>query len=220
MAEPDRLALRAVAVVAGVAVIAAALISGSNEISAERILENQRARLLRALHEVLDPSAHDNDLIRNQIFATDVELLGSREPVEVFLASRNGIPVAAIFAAVAPRGYVAPIDLLVGIDAAGAITGVRVTQHRETPGLGDQIEIGKSDWIRGFDGASLSTPPLAEWSVVHDGGHFDGLTSATVSSRALVLAVKNELLHFQQNQEALFSQLRPEEPGEDPGIAP
>ena len=146
MADRDGQGLRAILAVAAIAVCAAGLISASHEISAERIERNVAERQLRSLHEVLDPTLYDNDLVRTQVQVIDPDLLGTTDPVQVFLATRDGEPAAAIFAAVAPRGYNGPIDLLVGVDAAGVIQGVRVTNHRETPGLGDQIEISISDW--------------------------------------------------------------------------
>ena len=208
MAGLDRQGYRAIVLVAGVAVAAAAIMSGSYEISAERIRQNQRQRIMDALHEVLDPAAHDNDLMQDQFFVTDPDLLGTLDPVEVFLASRDGVPVAAIFAAVAPRGYNGPINLLIGINENGTVSGVRVTEHRETPGLADQIDIDKSDWITIFDGRSLSSPPVTAWSVVSEGGEFDAFTSATVTPRAVVRAVRDTLIYFEQNEAGLFRNCR------------
>ncbi len=206
MADPNSSGLRAIALVAVVAVAAAALISGSHEISAERIERNETERIIRSLQDVLGPSLYDNDLIGSQVWATDPDLLGTPGAVRVYLATRDGAPVAAIFAAVAPRGYSGPIDLLVGIDAQGVVQGVRVTSHRETPGLGDRIDLAVSDWITGFDGTSLTAPPPAQWSVSADGGRFDAFTGATVTPRAVVRAVRDALIYFNEHQEELFAQ--------------
>ena len=205
MADRDRQGLRAIMVVAAVAVAAAALVSASHEISRERIERNIAERTIRALHEVLDPSLYDNDLVGTQVWATDPDLLGTTDPIRVFLATRAGRPAAAIFAAVAPRGYNGAIDLLVGVDVQGEVQGVRVTTHRETPGLGDRIEISVSDWITGFDGTSLSDPPRPQWAVAPDGGRFDAFTGATVTPRAVVQTVRDTLTYFEQNQAQLFA---------------
>lgn len=205
MADSDRQALRAILVVAAIAVCAAGLISVSHEISAERIERNIAEHLMQSLHEVLDPGLYDNNLVQTQVWAIDPDLLGTPDPVQVFLATRNGEPAAAIFAAVAPRGYNGRIDLLVGVDVAGVVQGVRVTSHRETPGLGDRIEISISDWITGFDGTSLSDPPLAQWAVAADGGRFDAFTGATVTPRAVVQAVRDVLVYFDEHQDELFA---------------
>ena len=207
MADSEAQGLRAILLVAAVAVCAAGLISVSHEISAGRIERNVAERLTRSLHEVVDPSLYDNDPVHAQVWATDPDLLGTPDPVQVFLATRDGEPAAAIFAAVAPRGYNGPINLLVGVDAAGVIQGVRVTGHRETPGLGDQIEISISDWITAFDGTSLSDPPLPQWAVAADGGRFDAFTGATVTPRAVVQAVRDTLRHFDGHQVELFGRV-------------
>src|SRR5690606_19926340 len=98
------------------------------------------------------------------------------------------------------------IRLLVGISADGILTGVRVLSHRETPGLGDPIELRKSPWILQFDGKRLDDPPEALWAVEKDGGIFDGLTGATVTPRAVVRAVRNTLLYFERHRDELFAQ--------------
>lgn len=205
MDETEPKILPAVLSVAAIATVAAFLVTGSYELSHERIEANRQERLLQSLHEVLDSSSYDNDLTASRISVVDAELLGTAEPVDVYRATRNGQPVAAIFASVAPRGYNGPIDLLIGISADMTVTSVRVTNHRETPGLGDAIDLGKSSWILGFDGASLSAPELADWSVQADGGEFDSITGATVSPRAVVKSVRDTLIYFERNREALFS---------------
>ncbi len=107
--------------------------------------------------------------------------------------------------AVAPDGYSGNIRLLVGVQADDTLSGVRVVAHRETPGLGDAIDEQRSDWVYGFDGKSLGNPPLAKWAVRKDGGHFDQLTGATITPRAIVRAVRRTLLYYRANREALYA---------------
>jgi len=85
------------------------------------------------------------------------------------------------------------------------VAGVRVTSHRETPGLGDAIEVEKSDWILAFEGKSLDWPAAAGWAVRRDGGVFDQFTGATITPRAVVEAVRAALEYHQRHQEALYS---------------
>ena len=187
------------------ALIAGTLITLSDELSRERIAANQRARLLATLHEVIDPALYDNDLETSRRYVTSPDLLGTNEPVEVFVATADGEAVAALFSTVAPRGYNGPINLLVGVTVDGTITGVRVTSHRETPGLGDAIEIGKSDWIEGFSTTSLDSPAAADWRVSKDGGYFDSITGATVTPRVIVEAVRNTLIYVRDYGDELFA---------------
>ena len=97
--------------------------------------------------------------------------------------------VSAIAFDTVGAGYAGPIRLLLAVTPEGTLLGVRVLTHTETPGLGDQIEAARSDWIHRFAGRALGDPPQARWTVRADGGAFDALTGATVSSRAVVEAV-------------------------------
>jgi electron transport complex protein RnfG len=82
---------------------------------------------------------------------------------------------------------------------------VRVLAHQETPGLGDAIDVARSNWILGFSGKSLGKPPLERWTVKKDGGGFDQFTGATITPRAVVRATRRFLQFFKLNRERLFS---------------
>ena len=189
------------------AVLAAAALLGvraAYDFSHERISMNQRARLVARLNSVLDPSLLDHDLATTRLTFSDAELLGSATPIDVFVISDQGQPVATVFASVAPHGYNAPIDLLIGVDADSKVTAVRAVRYRETPGLGDMINHEKSKWIEQFRGKSLLVPPRETWLVKQDEGQFDSITGATVTSRAVVAAVKNALLYFEQHRDDIY----------------
>jgi electron transport complex protein RnfG len=210
---------RTILIVVVVAFAAALIVSGAHEFSRERIDFNERQRLLLSLDSVLSPSLDAANLEAVRLEVVDRELLGSENAVDVFVMQRDREPVAVIFASIAPDGYNAEIQLLVGLSPAGRITGVRVVAHRETPGLGDAIEVEKSDWIRQFSGRQLGDPPLENWAVDKDGGVFDSLTGATVTPRAVVAAIKNTLLYFDANKERVFEravQLSAEGDGDEP----
>ncbi len=196
------------------ALVATALVAATHQLTRERIAENERLAVLRGLHEIISPTLHDNDLVRDVVYVTDPELLGDDEPKPVYRARKGGKPVAVIITTVAPDGYGGKIKLLVGIDTQGRILGVRAVSHKETPGLGDAIEPEKSDWILRFTGKSLGDPPEKRWKVKRDGGAFDQFTGATITPRAVVKAVKKALLFYRQHRDTLFqrpSEVPPEE---------
>ena len=99
---------------------------------------------------------------------------------------------------------VAILEPLVGIRQDGSVAGVRVVAHRETPGLGDKVELRKSAWVLGFNDRSLSNPGLNRWSVKKEGGVFDQFTGATVTPMAVILATRRALEYATLNAEALF----------------
>lgn len=192
------------------AVMGTAMVAYTYDNTRDLIAANERATLLRKLHRLISPEQHDNVLLEDTVSVRDETLLGSDEPVMVYRARKNGEPVALVIAAIAPDGYSGSIKLLVGINVDGSLSGVRVVAHRETPGLGDAIDEARSDWIRIFDGKSLQAPDVSRWAVRKDGGEFDQLTGATITPRAVVKAVRNALLYYQDNQEALFAPAAPE----------
>jgi len=188
------------------AVIGTALVAFTFDSTAEKIADNERRALLKSLNELVPDARYDHDLFNAVVYVRHSELLGTSEPVPVYRARKNGWPVAAVLAPVAPDGYSGTIRLLVAINVDGTLAGVRVVQHRETPGLGDAIEAERSDWILGFKGRSLSDPVAERWKVKRDGGAFDQFTGATITPRAVVKAVKEALLYFQAHGQRLFEQ--------------
>ena len=204
-AEITRSMLRAAGILAGFAVFGALLVALTWESTAERIAENERAFLLRSLADVLPDSGYDNAVHEDVITVRDADLLGTPAPVSVYRARLRNKPVAVVMTPVAPGGYSGPIRLLVGVLADGTVSGVRVVAHRETPGLGDKIEIERDDWIRGFEGRRLGQPPRELWAVQRDEGVFDQFTGATITARAVVSAVRDALLYFEAHRDALFA---------------
>jgi Na+-translocating ferredoxin:NAD+ oxidoreductase subunit G len=165
------------------------------------IADNAARRTLEEISAVLPATLYDNAPHR------DVVLLdtGGGKPVPVYRARRNGVPEAAVLTVVEPNGYVGPVRLLVGIAADGRVLGVRVSEHVETPGIGAAIADRDSPWLAGFAGRSLADPPAARWSVRNDGGDFDALAGATVSSRAVVGGVRRAVQYFATHQDQIFA---------------
>jgi electron transport complex protein RnfG len=189
------------AIVAAAAVV---LVRTTYDWAHERIEANERARVVARLNSVLDPGLRARDLTTTRITVTD-EPLGGAVDVFVLTEADTATPAATVFAPVAPHGYNAAIALLVGVSPAGIVTGVRVVRHRETPGLGDAIDAAKTDWIEQFADKSLDAPPRALWSVEQDEGEFDSIAGATVTSRAVVAAVRDTLLYFEQHRDELYA---------------
>ena len=124
----------------------------------------------------------------------------------MFYRGRKDGEVSGIaFQVIAPDGYSGNIHLVIGIDIDGTVTGVRVTSHRETPGLGDYIERAKSSWIEQFVGKSLTNPEAKHWRVAKDGGQFDARAGATITPRAVVKAVRAALDYFARHRAALLT---------------
>ena len=187
------------------AVVGTGIVALTEQSTRDKIVENEKRVLLRNLYALLPKEELDNDIANDTATLPPSKLLGTQQDSTVYRARLNGEPVAAIFNSIAPNGYNGNIHLLIGVYRDGSLAGVRVIKHRETPGLGDVIELGKSDWILGFDGRSLDDPPKDQWAVKRDGGVFDQFTGATITPRAIVQAVKNTLIYYRKNADSVFN---------------
>lgn len=170
----------------------------------DRINENKRLALLKSIHVLISPTSHDNDIFTDIIQVTNKKLLGNKKPVTIYRARKDNKPIAVIINSIAPDGYNGNIELLVAIQNDGTLAGVRVTHHKETPGLGDAIEDNRSDWIKTFAQKSLVNPETKGWAVKRDGGEFDQFTGATITPRAIVKAVYNTLRYYKEHRDTLY----------------
>ena len=192
------------------ALLAAVLLGAVNVLTKDRIEAQQRLAERNALIEILPARFHDNELLEDTIALSpemtsfrNITLLGLTRERMAYLARLGETPSGIILPLEVHDGYSGDIMLLVGILADGRISGVRVLEHRETPGLGDKIELRVSDWILGFDERSLVDPALPQWQVVKDGGKFDQLVGATVTPRAIVNGVRKALEFYESNLEVI-----------------
>jgi electron transport complex protein RnfG len=197
--------LRSAASLGLVAVIGSTLLSGVDHLTADRIAAQERRVVLEQLGQILPPERYDNALQDDRLVFADEAWFPGGQQVIAYRARQLGQPVAVILRFAAVDGYNGRIGLLAGIDTKGRLTGVRVTSHSETPGLGDAIEIEKSDWLLAFDGKSLEAPEPSGWAVRRDGGIFDQFTGATVTPRAVVKAVRLALEYHGQHQDQLYN---------------
>jgi electron transport complex protein RnfG len=188
------------------AMLGAGLVAFSYQLTDEKIKENERLALLQTLNTVIPREWYDNELFSDTLKIQHESFLGTDEPVTIYRARKNGQPVAAALTPVAPDGYNGRIRLLVGINYQGTLVGVRILSHQETPGLGDNIELRRSNWIIGFNGHSLTNPDETGWKVKRDGGIFDQFSGATITPRAVVKTVYKTLLFYHKYRDEVFAE--------------
>jgi electron transport complex protein RnfG len=199
-----RAPLRATVVLSVFAIIATAILAFTYEKTRGPIADAEQQALLRNLDSLIPASRHDNDLLKDTVTLPPEPLLGTNKPTTAYRARQGSRLTAVAFTAVAPDGYNGDIRLLLAVNPAGTLLGVRVISEQETPGLGDNIELDRSNWILMFDGKSLQNPEPQEWKVKKDGGRFDQLTGATITPRAVVKAVRKALMFFAANRATLL----------------
>ena len=169
-------------------------------------IEESDAKAKRTfLNQVIPSNLYDNNLVKDTISVEPSPLIGNKKNIDVYRAKKNNQVIAVIIETIAPDGYSGEIKTLVGIDQEDKILGVRVIIHKETPGLGDYIEIEKSQWIKNFDLKSLGKITEKEWAVKKDGGSFDYVSGATITSRAVIKSTYKSLLYVKENKKRLFA---------------
>ena len=192
---------------ASFALISAVILAGTDSLTKDRIAESERKAAQRALLEIIPLDRHNNDLLMDvqPIPEQFWPLLGLKKGGDIHIARNNGQPVAVIIPTVTADGYSGDISMIVGVNIDGSVAGVRVVEHRETPGLGDKVDIKKSDWILSFNNKSLSNPQLSGWNVKKNGGEFDQFTGATITPRAVIYQIANVLDYFSKDSERLLA---------------
>jgi len=188
-----------------IAAVCTALVALTFALTRDRIVANETAWLERNLQPALAGLFFDSGITESKLTVAAPHNLPGTDDASIYRVYAADAPVAALFVVSARDGYSGPIRLLVGIDVEGAITAVQVLEHRETPGLGDRVEAGKSDWVKQFAGRSLINPMPDGWAIKRDGGEFDQLTGASVTPRAIVNAVRETLLYFAANDASVFA---------------
>ncbi len=159
------------------------LVSMSNLLSREKILENQTRFAQKKMIEI----------------ANDPEVeLHAIQP-DVYRLESQGKTTGFVFKQSTEKGYNGNITFWLGVDTEGEILGVRIISHKETPGLGDKIETNVSDWIHAFAGASLENRQASDWAVKKQGGTFDQFSGATITPAAVIDGVKTGLVHFENH---------------------
>lgn len=206
-------AVRTAAILLAFTLVFTLLMSVTYTATKEPITASAEAEKLKLIGEVLPPALYDNVLLQDFVMLPITPALGLKQPTRAYRARKNGQPVALVFEATAPDGYSGNIALILAVRLTEQphteIVAVRVTQHKETPGLGDYIDIHKDKdkahpWIAQFDQQSFAKRPLAQWQVKKDGGQFLQRSGATISARAVTNAVARALQWADEHHQELF----------------
>ncbi len=205
-----RISVRTAAIMLAFTVVFTAVMAGVYLLTAPLVAASAQKEKLALIGEVLPADLFDNALLDDWIEVAGVRELGSSAPMRLYRARKNGEPAALVIEAAAPDGYSGRIDLLLAVKASGELLAVRVTGHRETPGLGDYIDPRKDKnkahpWIAQFNNLGFDTVPREKWRVKKDGGRFDQRAGATISARAVTNASGRALAWALQNRDKLFT---------------
>jgi electron transport complex protein RnfG len=205
-----RISVRTAAIMLAFTLVFTAMMAGTYKATAPMVAASALAEKLRLIGEVLPAAAYDNDLMADAITLPPQAALGLDEDTRLWRARRNGAPAALVLEAAARDGYSGRISLILAVAADGQLLAVRVTAHKETPGLGDYIDPKKDrnkvrPWITQFNGLGFDSVPREKWRVKKDGGRFDQMSGATISARAITNASGRALAWAIENRDKLFA---------------
>ena len=198
-----RMAVRTAVILFAFVVVFTALLAAAYTFTLPAIEAAAAEEKMKLIDEVLPRSAYDNDLLKDTLTLGPAPELGLEAASTAYRARRGT-------QAIAPDGYAGKIRLLIALAPDGTLHGVRVVQHKETPGLGDYIEPKKDKnkarpWITQFDGLQPASSEAHDWQVKKDGGRFDAVAGATVTPRAVVKAVRKAALYVEAHRATLFA---------------
>jgi len=192
------------------ALITAGILASTYAGTKDKIDEEERKAAQKALLEIIPQSRFDNDILLDTITIPESARtsLGKISGENIYVARKSNKIIAVIVPAIAPDGYNGDIKLITGVNTDGTIAGVRILTHKETPGLGDKVDIKKSQWVTSFTGRSITNPISTAWKVKKNGGEFDQFTGATITPRAVVKQVYKILQFVEEHQTSLFTQAK------------
>jgi len=165
----------------------------------------EKQQTFKKVTQVLDANAFDNNPLDNCVYIQNADITGVDTKLPVYRATFNNEPYALIFQTETKQGYNGLIKLITAVNKSGEVQGMRVLSHQETPGLGDKIELAKSDWVLSFNGKQVKDENDSTWFVKKDGGDFDQFTGATITPRAVVNRLRTSVTNLNSEFERLFS---------------
>ena len=162
-----------------ITVVAAACLGAMNNATAEPIAASKKAKQEAAIKAVLPEFASvEEDNVNDQ---------------KIFRAYNANGEIVGIAIETAELGFGGDITTMVGFDANGVLFEYSLLQHAETPGLGSKL----FDWFKvksDIRGAGADKMPLR---VSKDGGEYDAITAATISSRAFLNSINKAYETYQ-----------------------
>jgi electron transport complex protein RnfG len=187
------------------AVVGTAMLALTYDLTHDTIAKSEENEKLKLVSQIVPATSYDNDIIKDTAPLAADALLGTQTDTMIYRGRLQGESSIVVLQIIAPDGYSGRIDMIVAVHRDGRLGGVRVVTHKETPGLGDYIEIAKSNWITAFNDLSLAARKESDWKVRKDGGQFDHVAGATVTPRAIVKAVHKALQYVELHRDTLFA---------------
>lgn len=172
-----------------ICVVAGALLGGVYALTAGPIEQARDFRRTEAIAAVAPPFTNNPSAD-----AETMTLDGDTREVTVYPAWNGDELAGAAVSSWSLDGFSGEIDVMVGFNADGSVRGFSVMSQKETPGLGARM----AEWFAPGAPGDITglTPDGAHPTVSKDGGEVDGITAATISSRAFLQAVRRAAVAY------------------------
>lgn len=178
-----------------ITIVAGALLGAMYSVTKEPIERQEAAQQQAAIADVAPSFDNDPE-------ADKWETLIDGNTFTVYPAIEHGKLTGAAVKGATMNGFAGEIVIMCGFDADGTVRDYRVLRQAETPGLGTKMET----WFRDPAGARSvigKNPAQTSFTVTKDaGGEIDGITAATISSRAFLEAMRNAFEAFKNYQQS------------------
>lgn len=181
-----------------ICLIAGVLLATVNKVTERPIREAARQEKLAAIKKVLPEYDNEPD-------AETARVEHGGRTWTFYVARKNGRFAGAAFECVSPKGYGGDIAIMAGIDPEDRVHAIEVLRQKETPGLGAKIK--DKEFKDRFAGRALTS---TKWAVRKNGGDIDQITAATISSKAVVEAVRQGIDAYLANAESIRNSPRTE----------
>lgn len=184
--------VKMVVVLTVICAVAAGSLAMVRQATAEKI-ELQQIKFIKepAVKAVI--AGFDNDPILNRRM---INIGGAEEGAGMmFFPGKADGRLTGLAYEVSARGYHGEIGVMIGVDVEkGALTGIKVVSHTETPGLGARVV------EEGFQAQFVGKGLDSKIEVSQNGGVIDGISGASLSSKGVCKAVRTGLELFQANR--------------------
>ncbi len=177
----------------GICMALGAILAWMHDLTESPIKQTAQREQQQALAAVL-PAGYTNNPLETP---DTIRLPGETRPVVVCRASDGDRYCGSAVMSWTADGFAGEIDVMVGFDAEGAVSGYKVLRQAETPGLGAKAD----EWFRSPEGHRSVIGTADNLAVTKDGGQIDAITAATITSRAFLQAVNRARMALEYSTE-------------------
>lgn len=159
--------------------VSASVLAVSNDITAPRIAEADRLADQVAKQEILPKGDKFESIDEGKL----KEIKNENSNILEIFEAQSGSDIIGYTVKAKVNGYGDEIEFMAGISTEGKITGIKILNHGETPGLGANAT--KSYFTESFKNKPVDNELAAVKDPVGD-NEVQALTSATITTNAIV----------------------------------